>query len=380
MSHGDCFFKVVLFLFLATLLKETNADNYLIDCGSPDNSTVGNRVFLADKYASKYLSTPRNILGNTSANTNLPLYQTARIFNGTAKYTLPIRQMGRYFIRLYFFPFVFGDYNLGTSSFTVSAQQFVLLSGFTPQGSPTMKEYSVNVTSKNLVITFSPASNSMAFLNALEIVLVPDLLIQDDASLINPSESFQGLTTLALGTVARVNMGGPTVNYNNDTLWRTWVPDDGYLENKDFGVAVQNIAAVSYAKSSLATRDDAPASVYGTCRSMNSEDNPNANFNVTWDFRVDPGFQYLIRFHFCDIVSTALDQLYFNVFVDSWIVLRAYDISGASGDVLATPVYADFVTPAASSNKLRISIGPANVNGNYPEAILNGLEDRKSVV
>ncbi|KAJ8440243.1 hypothetical protein Cgig2_024008 [Carnegiea gigantea] len=377
MVHGDCFFMLVLFLPLACLLEEASAENYLIDCGSPGNTTVGNRVFLADSYASKYLSTSQNILGNTSVNTNLQLYQTARIFNGTAKYTLPISQKGRYFLRLYFFPFVYRAYNLRTASFTVSALPYVLLSGFTPQGSPTMKEYSVNVTSKNLVITFAPAQNSLAFLNALEVVLVPDMLIQDDAKLINPSGNFNGLTSRALGTVARVNMGGPTVSYENDTLWRTWVPDDSYLENKNSGVAVQNIAAVRYAKSSLATRDDAPPPVYGTCRRLNSEDNPSANFNVTWDFTVDPGFQYLVRFHFCDIVSTALNQLYFNVFVDSGIVLPACDLSTMTGGFLATPIYFDSVTPSISSNKIRISVGPVDVNQNYPLAILNGLEIMK---
>jgi len=96
MGHGGCFFMLVIFISLARLLEEANAENYLIDCGSPGNTTVGNRIFLADSYASKYLSTPQNILGNTSVNTDLRLYQTARIFNGTAKYTLPISQKGRY--------------------------------------------------------------------------------------------------------------------------------------------------------------------------------------------------------------------------------------------------------------------------------------------
>jgi len=237
-----------------------------------------------------------------------------------------------------------------------------------------MKEYSVYVTSKSLVITFTPAPNSLAFLNALEVVLVPDMLIRDDAKLINPSGNFNGLTSRALGTIARVNMGGPIVNYDNDTLWRTWVPDDNYLVNKDFGVAVQNIGAVRYAKSGLATRDDAPPPVYGTCRSLNSENDPSANFNVTWDFTVDPGFQYLVRFHFCDIVSKALNDLYFNVFLDSWIVLPACDLSTQTNGFLATPIYFDFVTPSTSSNKIRVSIGPVDVNGNYPKAILNGLE------
>jgi hypothetical protein len=42
-----------------------------------------------------------------------------------------------------------------------------------------VKEFSVNVTSKNLVITITPSGNSFAFLNALEVVSVPDELITD---------------------------------------------------------------------------------------------------------------------------------------------------------------------------------------------------------
>lgn len=372
MGNGDNFFMLFILLPLICLLKEANADNFLIDCGSPSNTTVGNRVFLADSYASKYLSTPRDILANTSANTNSQLYQTTRIFNGTTKYSFPISQKGRYFIRLYFFPFVYKAYNLSTASFSVSAQQFVLFSGSTPQA-PTIKEYSVNVTSKNLDITFTPASYSVAFLNALEVVLVPDMLIVDDATIINQSGGFTGLTSLALETAARVNMGGPTAN---DTLGRTWVPDDGFLENKDSGTAVQNIAAVKY-RSGLATTDDAPPSVYGTCRRLSSVNVSVANFNVSWNFKVDPGFQYLIRFHYCDIVSPGLNLLYFNVFVDSWIAAQGYDLSTKADGFLNTPVYEDYVTPITSGNKIRVSIGPFIEKGNQPDAILNGLEIMK---
>lgn len=59
------------------------ADNYLIDCGSPTNTTVGDRVFMADNLASKLLSAPENVIGNTSkaatSSGDSPLYQTARI-------------------------------------------------------------------------------------------------------------------------------------------------------------------------------------------------------------------------------------------------------------------------------------------------------------
>ncbi|GAB4824341.1 Receptor-like protein kinase HERK 1 [Ancistrocladus abbreviatus] len=375
-------FWVLCMLNLACVLKRADAqDSYLIDCGSPSNTTVADRVFVADKYASKFLSTAQDILGNTSSKSittfsNMPLYQTARIFTGTSKYTLPISQNGRHFIRFYFFPFVYQSYNMTSARFSVSTQEYGLLSDFTPQSSSVVKEYLVNVTSDTLVITFTPSGSSIAFLNALEVVSVPDSLIIDDANSINPAGSYKGLTQQALETVARVNMGGPLVNYENDTLWRTWVPDDSFLLNKDFAVNVSNIPAVKYA-SGLATKDSAPPSVYGTCKELNSADTPSANFNVTWEFDVDPGYRYLVRFHYCDIVSKALNQLYFDVYINSWLVSQDLDLATLTSNALATAVFIDAVMPLSTGNKLRVSIGPSNINSNYPNAILNGLEIMK---
>nr|QGT52221.1 RLK1-like kinase 10 [Pyrus x bretschneideri] len=354
------------------------ADNYLIDCGSLANTTVGKCVFLADNLASKYLSSPKGVVANVSLKSitsfdDSPLYQTARIFPESSKYTFPISQSGRHWIRLYFYPFTFGSYDLSKAKFSVSAQNFALLTDFSVQNT-SLKEFSVNVTSDSLVITFTPSSNSFAFLNAIEVVSVPDQLITDDASTV--SEKFQGLTNQALETAWRVNMGGPRVSFENDTLWRTWVPDQSFLVNENLAQDFSNIAAVKY-EAGLATADIAPQTVYGTLTEMNSANNPNSNFNVTWEFTVDPGFQYLVRFHFCDVVSKALNQLYFNVYVDSSNVAPDLDLSSVAFNKLAVPYYLDFVTASTVRNKLRISIGPSAENNAYPNAILNGLEIMK---
>ncbi|KAH7542535.1 hypothetical protein FEM48_Zijuj02G0084500 [Ziziphus jujuba var. spinosa] len=356
-------------------------DNYLIDCGSTRNTSVGDRVFVSDNSASKFLSTPKEVLANTplksiTSSDDSPLYQTARIFTESSKYTFPISQRGRHWIRLYFFPFVYASYDMSTAKFGVSTQNHVLLSDFGVDKA-SLKEFSVNVTSDSLVITFTPSSSSFAFLNAIEVVSVPDKLITDDADSVNPSENFQGLLTQALETVARVNMGGPTVSFENDTLWRTWVPDQSFLVNKNGAKNFSNIGAVKYS-SGGATPDIAPKTVYGTATEMDSGDDPNSNFNVTWEFQVDLGFRYLVRFHFCDIVSKGLNMLYFNVYIDSWSVAHDLDLSTLSVNVLAVPHYMDRVTLPTVSDKLRVSIGPSNdVDGIYPNAILNGLEIMK---
>ncbi|KAK6234783.1 hypothetical protein SCA6_010120 [Theobroma cacao] len=376
----ELLFWVSSVLFLACFAKEfTPADNYLIDCGSPTNTTVGDRVFMADNLASKFLSTSENVLGNTSkavtSSDDSRLYQTARIFTGVSKYTFSVSQRGRHWIRLYFYPFVYASYNMSLANFTVSTENHVLLSSFGVQA-PLVKEFSVNVTSNTLVITLSPSENSFAFINALEVVSVPDELIPDGASSVKSSVGFQGLMRQALETVARVNMGGPTVSFQNDTLGRTWVPDQRFLVEKNLALSVSNTNAVKYVDGG-STEEIAPTSVYGTCTRMNSLNDPNSNFNVTWDFDVDPGFQYLVRFHFCDIVSTALYQLYFNVYIDSSMVVRDLDLSTYLSSVLAGAYYMDYVTESATSSKIRISIGPSNLHGTYPDAILNGLEIMK---
>lgn len=358
------------------------ADKYYINCGSPANITVGNLVYMADNLALKFLSTPNNILGSTSSN-SLPssdesdLYRTARIFTKTSRYTFSIRQKGRLWIRFYFFSSVYNSYNSSSATFSISIPNHVLLSNF-KTNSVSVKEFLVNVTSGSLEITFTPSGNSFAFLNALEVVSAPHTLITDDAENVNPAVMFQGLLIQAFETVARVNMGGPTVTPKNDStgMGRTWVPDSSFLLQSNLAKSVSQIDAVTYPNGG-ATMDIAPKTVYGTARRMNSEGDPNSNFNVTWDIPVDSGFQYLVRLHFCDIVSSSPNQLYFNVYIDSWNVLPDFDLTVRAGYILASALYTDFVTPSMANSTLSVSIGPSSINNAYPNAILNGLEIMK---
>lgn len=373
-----CFSILPLLCFSATFLPQ---DNYLIDCGAASNTLFGSRNFAADAFYKNLLSTQRDVLASTSSKSisssaDSPLYQTARIFSGPSKYTFSISQKGRHWIRLYFFPFVYQNFDMSTANFAVTTQNNILLSDFTVQKNPVVKEYSVNVTSDTLVITFTPSSNSIAFVNAIEVVSVPDELIADDASTINAPGSFSGLVTLAFETVWRINMGGPTVSSANDTLHRTWVPDQNFLATPDLATDVSNMAAVKYVDGG-ATENIAPRTVYGTLTEMNSSSDPRSNFNVTWQFDVDPGFQYLVRLHFCDIVSNGLNELYFNVYVSSYMAEKNFDLSTSTNNVLGATLYKDYITAPTDSKNIRVSVGPSTLNSDYPNAILNGLEIMK---
>ncbi|XP_058748462.1 receptor-like protein kinase HERK 1 [Vicia villosa] len=370
-----------LVCFCATFVP---ADNYLIDCGSTSTTSVGSRNFTSDTLSKKLLTTQQEILASTSANSvsskddESPLYKTARVFTGSSKYTFPINQKGRHWIRFYFFPFIYDRYNLNAAKFDVSTQTIVLISGLTMQKNPFMKEYSINVTTDVLEITFRPLDSSVAFVNAIEVVSVPDDLITDDALNLNPSTSYSGLGTQALETVWRVNMGGPVVASGVDPLQRTWVSDKKFLLTSNLATDVSNIPGVKYA-SGGATENTAPSNVYGTAAEMNTNTtgDTNLNFNVTWQFDVEPGFQYLVRAHFCDIVSKALNLLYFNVYIDSMAAAKDLDLSTKGNNVLGAPYFMDLVMPVADSNKLNISIGPSTLNKDDPNAILNGLEIMK---
>ncbi|KAE8733775.1 putative receptor-like protein kinase [Hibiscus syriacus] len=306
-----------------------------------------------------FTALPENVLGNTSksvtSSDHSPLYQTARIFTGVSKYKLSISRSGRHLIRLYFYPFVHASYNMSMAKFNVSTENHVLLSSFSVQ-SILVKEFSVIVITNSLAITFSPSHNSFAFINALEVVSVLDQLIPDTAGSVQSSTGFQCLTLQALETVARVNMGD--------------------LPSPTRTILFGEHGSVKYVDGG-STEDIAPNSVYGTCTRMISVNDSSSNFNVTSEFDVDPGFQYLVRFHFCDIVSDALDQLYFNAFIDSSMVVRDLDLSTYLVNVFVATFYMDYVTESATSNKLRVSIGPSNLHGTYLDAILNGLEIMK---
>lgn len=157
--------------------------------------------------------------------------------------------------------------------------------------------------------------------------------------------------------------------------------DQKFLLTSNLANDVSNILGVKYADGG-ATQNTALPSVYGTAVEMNtntstSTGDTNLNFNVTWRFDVEPGFQYLVRAHFCDIVSKALNLLYFNVYIDSMAAAEDLDLSSKGNNVLGVPLSMDLIAPLADSNKLNVSIDSSTLNKDNPNAILNGMEIMK---
>ncbi|ONK80499.1 uncharacterized protein A4U43_C01F18450 [Asparagus officinalis] len=379
------FVLLIVLGFIYACNAYTPVDNYLIDCGSSTNTTIDGRVFLQDLSVSSSVSTPEKILASTTSNSassfdNSELYRTARIFTGPSSYSFPIKKQGRHFIRLYFFPFVYQKYNLTSSKFSVSTESF-LLDNFDAQSNagPVFKEYSLNITSDTLILGFTPwEGSSIAFVNAIEVVSVPDDLIGGDAQILNPPGTYKGLPEEALELVYRVNMGGPKVASSQDSLGRTWIPDQTFMLDVNLANPKNFSGKINYQKDEGATEETAPRIVYATARELATSDTPDENFNMTWEFNVDSNPLYLVRLHFCDIVSEALNLLYFNVYINGLSALRDVDLSTLMVNKLAAPYYADFIVGVSDgSNKLRVSIGPSTLNSVKSDGILNGLEVMK---
>ena len=82
-----------------------------------------------------------------------------------------------------------------------------------------------------------------------------------------------------------------------------------------------------------------------TAQEMNRENtNLDSGFNITWNFPVgSSGAQYLLRLHFCDIVSRALNLPYFNVYLNGYLAYEDLDLSVLTSHVVASLIYVDFV-------------------------------------
>ncbi|KAJ0441043.1 putative protein kinase RLK-Pelle-CrRLK1L-1 family [Helianthus annuus] len=374
---------LIIFYTFSTNARFIPPDNYLIDCGSPQNTILDDgRTFKSDPQSVSFLSTEENIFATSNTlpeNTSLPLYKTARIFNSESVYKFLVYQPGRHFLRLYFYPLHHPDYNLTTAVFSVKTEGLTLLHDFSASQNSHFKEYIVNVTSDNFLLTFSPLKKSFAFVNGIEFVSAPNELIPESATALSPPGVFSGVLGCDLQVVHRVNVGGPNITPKNDTLSRTWVSDShGYMMfPKGDKVVVVDPSGVKYPVGG-ATPLIAPNSVYSSAASMADSGVSVPNFNLTWEMNVDPGFNYFIRLHFCDIVSASLNSLYFNVYVNGLTGVSGLDLSSLTSG-LAMAYYKDFVVNASSVSNgvIRVQVGPSDLESTTPNAILNGLEIMK---
>lgn len=389
---------LIIFILSITGVATTNAiasktdrfvpqDNYLLSCGASAAVPLDDgRTFRSDPDSVSFLSTPTDIkiaakASLASASPLSPLYLTARVFSDISTYSFFISQPGRHWIRLYFSPIPESQYNLTTATFSVSTDNMVLLHDFSFIASPPtpiLREYLVAVQGDNLKIVFTPKKNSVAFVNAIEVVSVPPSLIPNTTTRMGPQDQFD-ISNNALQVIYRLNMGGALVTSFNDTLGRTWLPDAPFLKIEAAAEAAWvPPRTIKYPDDKTITPLIAPANIYSTAQKMASANITDARFNITWEMAADPGFRYLIRLHFSDIISKTLNSLYFNVYINGMMGVSNLDLSSLTMG-LAVAYYKDFIADSSSiiNSTLVVQVGPSTTDSGNPNAILNGLEIMK---
>lgn len=378
-------YAVSLLSLIAVACSFSPNDNYLVNCGSSAAETrdSDNRVFVGDDPL--YLASTRTIQLESSDppsdSSSSPLYRTARAFCHPEHYVFPIKDRGvHHLVRLHFYPLRNSRNDLYRAEFHVVANGFLLLRNFrlpNATGSPVIKEFAIPVDSGELKLTFLPSEKSgFAFVNAMEVITAPGDLIADVAQLVDAdkSERVYGLLRNGFETVHRVNVGGFKVTPFNDSLWRTWITDDSSFNSNESSETVHFGGRIKYQLGGL-TREVGPDNVYNTARVLRSKDESIPKTNLTWSFRVEKGYRYMVRMHFCDIASVATNMLYFNVYVNGNLAYENLDLSHITNSVLAAPFYADFVVDGESDGSLAVGVGPSNIS--WPravDAILNGIE------
>ncbi|KAB5541472.1 hypothetical protein DKX38_014446 [Salix brachista] len=352
-------------------------DEFLIACGARSlDSVPDGRIFKTDHEAQGYLQTKQDILVSVpSADVPSPIYLSARIFKEDATYAFTLKSAGWHWVRLHFFPINNTEFDLRAATFSVNTDKYALLHNFNINNNTeaVLKEYLINMTDPNFSIQFKPLKNSAAFINAIEVVSAPDILISDQATNLFPVNDFAGLNDFGYEVVYRLNMGGPLITSENDTLSRRWVPDKPYLKHE--ALAKKASVPTSSIKYGPGTSPlIAPATVYASAEQMADSETRIQKFNITWNFVADATFSYVVRLHFCDIVSKSLNDLYFNVYLNGKKAISGLDLSSIE-DELAVPYFKDIVVDASlMSNGLAVEVGPMDDETGTRNAILNGLE------
>ncbi|KAG1358996.1 Receptor-like protein kinase THESEUS 1 [Cocos nucifera] len=356
----------------------TPADNILIDCGATSPVAMPDgRSFKTDSQANSHLSAKDEIqvsVANATTDVPSPLYLSARVFRQEATYSFRLNRPGWHWIRLHFYPINNTDFDLTKASFGVQTDENVLLHSFYVDNPNewVLKEFLINATMDDqLKLKFQPLADEVAFINGIEVVSAPDILISDTGSTLVPVGEINGLSTNAYQTVYRLNVGGPELTSANDTLGRRWDPDSGYVQSN------ATAASVSVSPSIVNFPDGtspliAPSLVYATAAKMADAKTGRQNFNVSWRLNVDPDFSHLVRLHFCDIISKTLNDLYFNVYINEKMAISGLDLSTLTGD-LAAAYYKDFVIDSGD-DQLTLQIGPFNQDTGSIDALLNGVE------
>lgn len=413
------FYLVFLFFFLSQLASGLKSPysptiNITLNCGfSGSTSARDNRMWLGDINSN---FGPTEHQSNSSVNltadkqpteVDLIPYYTARLSYSEFTYIFSVTP-GQLFIRLYFLPFSYPNFDRYKAFFSVKAGSYTLLSNFSAaltadslglQGFS--REFCLNIVehARFLNITFTPSPgnpDAYAFVNGIELVSMPPNLYYTPENstadeILNRTVQFIGKTTPyrvekshALETVYRINVGGSFISPIDDTgMYRSWSgSDDAYLTSSEKGVEPVNTSI--HLDFDAIPEYTAPEDVYITARTMGTNKTINRSYNLTWEFSVDAGFNYLVRLHFCEFqpeFTKEKDRVFYIFIADQIAENQADVISWSGGSENGIPIYRDYAVLMLGKHnekKLNLSVAlqanPDDYSTIHSDAILNGLE------
>lgn len=387
-------FLVIIYVIVTT--GEAQSKSFLINCGTNSSVNVDGRRWVGDLFPDNNLTLSFPGIAASTATLSGgsifgPLYKTARFFTDGLNYTF-VGIRGNYFLRLHFCSFSFENYNVNESAFDVVANGLKLVSEVNVPGEIShknsnlqssgsnsssfflIKEYILPINMDVLVIEFLPIKGSFGFINAIELVPAVDKLFADSISRVGDNGASLNLNERGIQTMYRLNVGGPEIKSNQDSdLWRTWEVDSSYMITADAGSEISNSSNITYAS----TNDSsvAPLLVYETARMMSNTEVLEKRFNMSWKFEVDPGFDYLIRLHFCELVYAVPNQRIFRIYINNRTAADTFDVFVRSGG-MNRAYHQDYIDAVSSNTKtLWIQLGPETATGAAgTDALLNGLE------
>ncbi|GMI76283.1 FERONIA [Hibiscus trionum] len=365
----------------------TPTDYILLSCGAPSSFSISEdgRKWVTDEGSKFSAFNSNNISFAAKASrqdqfvTQVP-YMNARIFHDEFTYSFPV-SAGLKFLRFYFYPVQYSGFDASASFFSVYANDYLLLYNFSAGDVSLIKEFMVPCfETEKLNVTFLPWSNSLAFVNGIEVVSMPNNMyinhqVNSLSIFVGSGIPFDIPDATAFETVYRLNVGGAAVANVDDTgMFRTWSNDSNYI----FGTTPSrpNIK-IKYSQDTPPYT--APAIVYTTLRTMGGDPKINVNYNLTWSFPIETGFIYLLRLHFCETqvqVSEVGDRV-FEIFINNDTAERYADVIYWSGGN-NIPVYRDYVLliPSEGQSKeiLWLALHPIKYTSKFADVILNGLE------
>ncbi|KAG5040350.1 hypothetical protein JHK85_012826 [Glycine max] len=338
-QHSVCVLLVFLIHFSSLQFPShgyTVPDKYFNNCGSDSSASKSGKNYVGESNLKTSFGSSNT--ERSESQVPSPLYQTAKKFRSEAS--------GYKF-----------NINVAPTCFNVSVPGFWLLRNFngrndSDNNSAVVKEFFMQITSGSFKITFRPLPSSFAFVNAIELFILPIHLTANQVS---------------------------RFTYSGNTSLDPLSGDDSYILNTENAKnRSPYLGPIQYrvgndSDGSNANEYTAPSDVYGTAKEINSSSSSAGN--ITWALLVDNNADHLLRLHFCDYWSPQNDLKYFDLSIyDTYVMSVNID-----NQELPAPYYYDFVVHSDDSGFMKVSIAP-DASAPIPNAFLNGLEIMKVIM